>query len=53
RMEHLVFDHTLEDPAIAAGALAKEGVLYFTEPANANSSKRDDMRNQCFLIWLI
>ncbi|XP_026144829.1 sialidase-1-like [Carassius auratus] len=36
-VEELVFDHTLEDSAVAAGALEKEGVLYFTNPANANS----------------
>ncbi len=44
-VEQLVFDHTLEDPAVAAGALEKEGVLYFTNPANTNSSEHDDMRN--------
>ncbi len=44
-VEELVFDHTLEDPAVAAGALEKEGVLYFTNPANTNSSEHDDMRN--------
>uniref|UniRef100_A0A8C1N4M8 Sialidase-1 n=1 Tax=Cyprinus carpio TaxID=7962 RepID=A0A8C1N4M8_CYPCA len=36
-VEELVFDHTLEDSAVAAGALEKEGVLYFTNPASANS----------------
>ncbi|XP_016426860.1 sialidase-1-like [Sinocyclocheilus rhinocerous] len=36
-VEELVFDHTLEDPAVAAGALEKEGVLYFTNPASTNS----------------
>ncbi|XP_051727671.1 sialidase-1-like isoform X2 [Ctenopharyngodon idella] len=36
-VEELVFDHTLEDPAVAAGALEKEGVLYFTNPANSKS----------------
>lgn len=42
-VEELVFDHTLEDSAVAAGALEKEGVLYFTNPANANSSEHDDI----------
>lgn len=42
-VEELVFDHTLEDPAVAAGALEKEGVLYFTNPANTNSSEHDDI----------
>lgn len=39
-VEELVFDHTLEDSAVAAGALEKEGVLYFTNPASANSSEK-------------
>nr|XP_055076422.1 sialidase-1-like [Misgurnus anguillicaudatus] len=34
-VEELVFDTTLVDPAVAAGALHKNGVLYFTNPANA------------------
>ncbi|KAI7798649.1 sialidase-1-like [Triplophysa rosa] len=34
-VEELVFDKTLVDPAVAAGALQKQGVLYFTNPANA------------------
>ncbi|KAM6974087.1 sialidase-1 [Tautogolabrus adspersus] len=33
-VEELYFDYTLVDPAVAAGALQKEGVLYFTNPAN-------------------
>ncbi|KAM3858177.1 sialidase-1 [Diretmus argenteus] len=33
-IEELFFDYTLVDPAVAAGALQKEGVLYFTNPAN-------------------
>ncbi|KPP75518.1 sialidase-1 precursor-like, partial [Scleropages formosus] len=33
-LENLVFDQTLVDPAVAAGALQKEGVMYFTNPAN-------------------
>ncbi|XP_076864528.1 sialidase-1-like [Brachyhypopomus gauderio] len=36
-VEELVFDHTLVDPAVAAGALQKEGVLYFTNPANSHN----------------
>ncbi|KAA0710596.1 Sialidase-1 [Triplophysa tibetana] len=36
-VEQLVFDPTLVDPAVAAGALEKNGVLYFTNPANARS----------------
>ncbi|XP_030644333.1 sialidase-1-like [Chanos chanos] len=34
-MEEVTFDKTLVDPAVAAGALQKEGVLYFTNPANS------------------
>lgn len=33
-VENLIFDHTLVDPAVAAGAHQKEGVLYFTNPSN-------------------
>ncbi|MFT7811341.1 sialidase-1 [Arapaima gigas] len=33
-VENLVFDKMLVDPAVAAGALQKEGVMYFTNPAN-------------------
>ncbi|KAJ7986633.1 hypothetical protein DPEC_G00341900 [Dallia pectoralis] len=35
-LEHLVFDSTLVDPAVAAGMLQKEGVMYFTNPANSS-----------------
>lgn len=35
-LEELVFDSTLVDPAVAAGTLQKEGVLYFTNPANSD-----------------
>uniref|UniRef100_A0A4W4F203 Sialidase-1 n=1 Tax=Electrophorus electricus TaxID=8005 RepID=A0A4W4F203_ELEEL len=35
-VEELVFDHTLVDPVVAAGALQKAGVLYFTNPANSH-----------------
>uniref|UniRef100_A0A3P8S2J6 Sialidase-1 n=1 Tax=Amphiprion percula TaxID=161767 RepID=A0A3P8S2J6_AMPPE len=33
-IDDLYFDNTLVDPAVAAGAMQKEGVLYFTNPAN-------------------
>ncbi|XP_036371605.1 sialidase-1 [Megalops cyprinoides] len=33
-LENLRFDNTLVDPVVAAGALQKEGVIYFTNPAN-------------------
>ncbi|KAG5843058.1 hypothetical protein ANANG_G00184460 [Anguilla anguilla] len=36
-VENLIFDTTLVDPAVAAGALQKEGVMYFTNPANTHS----------------
>ncbi|XP_072530868.1 sialidase-1-like [Salminus brasiliensis] len=34
-VEELVFDHTLVDPVVAAGTLQKEGVMYFSNPANS------------------
>ncbi|XP_026798064.1 sialidase-1 [Pangasianodon hypophthalmus] len=34
-VEELKFDHTLVDPVVAAGALQKEGLLYFSNPANS------------------
>ncbi|XP_066531522.1 sialidase-1-like [Hoplias malabaricus] len=34
-VDELLFDHTLIDPMVAAGALQKEGVLYFSNPANS------------------
>ncbi|KAK2830566.1 hypothetical protein Q5P01_018497 [Channa striata] len=33
-IDDLFFDYTLVDPAVAAGALQKDGVLYFTNPSN-------------------
>lgn len=33
-IDNLYFDYTLVDPAVAAGALQKDGVLYFTNPSN-------------------
>ncbi|XP_037651372.1 sialidase-1 [Sebastes umbrosus] len=33
-IEELFFDQELVDPAVAAGALQKDGVLYFTNPSN-------------------
>lgn len=36
-IEELFFDQELVDPAVAAGALQKDGVLYFTNPSNEHS----------------
>lgn len=38
-IEELFFDYTLVDPAVAAGALQKDGVMYFTNPSNELQSK--------------
>ncbi|XP_037329962.1 sialidase-1 [Pungitius pungitius] len=35
-VDNLFFDYELVDPAVAAGALLKDGVLYFTNPSNEN-----------------
>ncbi|XP_050923862.1 LOW QUALITY PROTEIN: sialidase-1 [Lates calcarifer] len=33
-VDDLIFDYTLVDPVVAAGALQKDGVMYFTNPSN-------------------
>ncbi|XP_042370445.1 sialidase-1-like, partial [Plectropomus leopardus] len=38
-IDDLFFDYELKDPAVAAGALQKDGVLFFTNPSNEHSSK--------------
>ena len=38
-VEELVFDHTLVDPVVAAGAVQKDGVLYFSNPASSQQSE--------------
>lgn len=35
-IDTLYFDYALVDPVVAAGAMQKDGVLYFTNPANEN-----------------
>lgn len=38
-IDELYFDSTLVDPVVAAGALQKDGNLYFTNPAHEQQSK--------------
>lgn len=38
-IDELYFDSELVDPAVAAGALQKNGILYFTNPSNDRNSK--------------
>ncbi|XP_070777903.1 sialidase-1 [Enoplosus armatus] len=46
-IDDLYFDYTLVDPVVAAGALQKEGVLYFTNPSN------DQHRINLTLRWSV
>lgn len=39
-IDDLYFDYALVDPAVAAGALQKDGVLFFTNPSNEEHSKK-------------
>lgn len=60
-VEELKFDHTLVDPVVAAGALQKEGVLYFSNPANSQHRVNMTLRwslnngtsweNEALQIW--
>lgn len=43
-IDDLYFDYELVDPAVAAGAFQKEGVLFFTNPSNAQHSKGPVLR---------
>lgn len=47
-IDDLYFDYTLVDPAVAAGALQKDGVLYFTNPASEHNSK-NHQKAKCLL----
>lgn len=38
-VEDVSFDYELRDPAVAAGAVQKGGVLFFTNPSNEQQSK--------------
>ncbi|KAL7830181.1 hypothetical protein SRHO_G00313080 [Serrasalmus rhombeus] len=60
-VEELVFDYTLVDPVVAAGALQKDGVLYFSNPANSHQRINMTLRwsltdgrswvNEALQIW--
>ncbi|XP_075868110.1 sialidase-1 isoform X1 [Nelusetta ayraudi] len=43
-IDTLYFDYALVDPVVAAGAMQKDGVLYFTNPANENERINLTMR---------
>lgn len=44
-IDELHFDQELVDPAIAAGALQKGGVLFFTNPSHEQLSKNTDVHH--------
>lgn len=46
-IDDLFFDYELVDPVVAAGAVQKDGVLYFTNPSNEQHSKN---RNHLFCV---
>ncbi|XP_028317082.1 sialidase-1 [Gouania willdenowi] len=60
-VENLYFDSNLVDSAVAAGALLKDGVLFFTNPSDAKSrinltlrwslTSGDTWEKQAFQIW--
>ncbi|KAI1902402.1 hypothetical protein AGOR_G00044390 [Albula goreensis] len=50
-VENLGFDTTLVDPVVAAGALQKEGVLYFTNPASTEHRAPTEHRINLTLRW--
>lgn len=47
-VDELFFDYKLIDPVVAAGALQKDGVLYFTNPSNDQKSKNFKVNHKCF-----